>query len=177
MDIYRLRVHPHFGDAIVDRIHRSQGGTQRRHRPRSSVIDMPRSLRAPADGDLFFTADAGGVTPITVAENVGETSGTANINTAKLEINLDAYTSASPLTLINAAPGKLVGEFGTVTFLGKRTATPHYDLVNGDVFLDNFQSTAPGGLSALVAAPEPSALLLALVGSGILGMQWKRQLS
>ena len=92
--------------------------------PDPLVVDPtppPRSLLAASPTAKFsFTADAGGVTPITVAENVGETSGTANINTAKLELNLDAYTSASPLTLINAAPGNLVGTFGTVTFLGSR---------------------------------------------------------
>ena len=33
----------------------------------------------------------------------------------------------------------LVGVFGTVTFLGSRTATVNYDYVNGNVFLNNFQ--------------------------------------
>ena len=43
-------------------------------------------------------------------------------------LNLDAYTSASPLTLINAPPVHLIGTFGSVTFLGSRTATVNYDV-------------------------------------------------
>ena len=35
--------------------------------------------------------------------------------------------------------GNLSGTFGTVTFLGSRTATVNYDVLNGNVFLNNFQ--------------------------------------
>jgi hypothetical protein len=149
--------------------------------PDPSIIDTmppPRSLRAASPTAKFsFTADAGGVTPITIAENVGETSGMANINMATLEIDLSAYTSADPLTLIDAAPGNLVGTFGTVTFLGKRTGTLHYDLASGNVYLDSFQLATASGLSATGAAPEPSALLLATLACGALGVKRKHRLS
>jgi hypothetical protein len=94
-----------------------------------------------------FTADSGGVTPITLAQNVGEESGGAEIEGAQLELDLDAFafTSTSTLTLINATASRLLGEFGSVTFLGDTTADVNYDLANGDVYLDNFQSSAPSG--------------------------------
>jgi hypothetical protein len=132
--------------------------------PDTMVVDpMPpnRDLLANSPTAVFsFTADAGGVTPITVAENIGELSGTANIAGAKLELNLDAYTFASPLTLINAAPGNLSGMFGAVTFLGSRTATVNYDVTNGDVFLSNFLNGAGAGSLAATAVPEPSSLMM-----------------
>jgi hypothetical protein len=149
--------------------------------PDPLVVDPtppPRSLLAATPTAKFsFKADAGGVTTITVAENVGETSGTANINTAKLEIDLTAYTSAAPLTLINAPANKLVGTFGTVTFIGNRVGTLNYDVANGNVFLNNFHLAVPSGVPATGAVPEPSALLIALAGSGVLGMKRKRRTS
>lgn len=119
-------------------------------------------LAASPTAGFSFTADAGGVTPITVVENVGELSGSANIEGAKLELNLDAYLSASPLTLINAPAGQLFGTFGAVTFLGSRTATVNYDTFNGDVFLSNFQNGAGASAGALAGAavPEPSGLMM-----------------
>ncbi len=104
-------------------------------------------LAASATAILSFTADAGGVTPITMVQNVGEPSGGAEIQGAQLELNLDAFafTPTSRLTLINATAASLLGEFGTVTFLGGTTADVNYDLLNGDVYLDNFQSAAAGG--------------------------------
>lgn len=84
-----------------------------------------------------FTADAGGVTPIVAA------AGAAEIEMARLELNLDAFafTPTSRLTLIDAVdlPGLLTGEFGSVTFLGSTTADLHYDLLTSDVYLDNFR--------------------------------------
>jgi hypothetical protein len=133
---------------------------------------------APPDRDLLaasptakfsFTADAGGVTPIVLPENIGETSGTAFVSGSLLELNLDAYTGTGPLTLINAAPGNLSGMFGAVVFTGSRTATVNYDVANGDVTLTNFL----GGGGALVATtvPEPSsAVMLATVGFFLLSI-------
>jgi hypothetical protein len=121
----------------------------------------------PATATFSFTADAGGLTPITVVDNgldsggAANLSGTAYIGGAKLELNLDAYVGASPLTLIDAAAGHLAaGTFGTITFLGSRTATVNYDIANGDVFLDNFQNGAGAGSMAVAAVPEPSGLSL-----------------
>jgi hypothetical protein len=134
-------------------------------------------LAASATATFSFTADAGGVTPITVVDNPGERSGTAYINGANLQLNLDAYTSASPLTLIDAPAGlvvdpapadptphfHLVGSFGTnVTFLGNRWADVNYDYANGNVYLNNFR-IGPGvgaGSLASSAVPEPSSLAL-----------------
>jgi hypothetical protein len=121
----------------------------------------------PATATFSFTADAGGVTPIVLVDNsafAGEISGTANIAGTNLVLNLNAYTSASPLTLINAANGHLSGTFGTVTFVGSRTATVNYDTVNGNVFLSNFLNGAAAGTGSLVSGevPEPSGLILVL---------------
>ena len=141
--------------------------------PDLGVVDPtppPRDIRAQSPTATFsFTADAGGVTPIVLAANPNEPSGTARINTAKLELNLDAYTSASPLTLINAPAGRLVGTFGTVTFLGRRVATVSYDAANGDVILSNFHLASAAEVAATGAAPEPSSLILGIVGSALLG--------
>lgn len=107
-----------------------------------------RDILAASPTAIFsFTADAAGVTPITLAQNVGEPSGGAEIEGAQLELNLDAFafTPTSRLTLINATASLLTGQFGAVTFLGDTTANVNYDLINGDVFLDNFQSAAIAG--------------------------------
>jgi hypothetical protein len=142
--------------------------------PDPMVVDpMPpnRDLLAATPTAIFsFTADVGGVTPIVIVENVDEPSGTAEIEGAKLELNLDAYASTSPLTLINAPAGQLLGQFGTVTFLGNTTATVNYDPFNGDVFLNNFQNGAGSGTGSLVGSsvPEPSGLVMATLALGLL---------
>ena len=156
--------------------------------PANQVHDplLRRDFRSefPADATLSFTADAGGVTPIVLVDNSiafpGELTGTAYLDGTvgnvpgsyagmNLELNLDAYTGSSPLTLIDApidpSPGgtpsaHLVGVFGSVTFLGSRTATVNYDYVNGNVFLNNFQNGTITGTLAGSAVPEPSGLAM-----------------
>ncbi|MEX2169212.1 MAG: hypothetical protein WD851_07865 [Pirellulales bacterium] len=142
-----------------------------------------RDIRSefPADATISFTADAGGVTPIVLVDNSafpGELTGTAYLDGTvgnvpgtyagmNLELNLDAYAGSAPLTLIDAppdlpgaSPAHLVGVFGTVTFLGSRTATVNYDYLNGNVFLNNFQNgTGAGSL----AVPEPTGLTMTLM--------------
>lgn len=119
--------------------------------PDPNVIDPEppdRDILAASPTAVFsFTADAGGVSPLVVAQNPDEASGGAEIEGAQLELDLDAFafTSSSRLTLIDATPTRLLGEFGSVTFLGDTTADVNYDLVNGDVYLDNFHSSAPNG--------------------------------
>ena len=119
--------------------------------PDPLIIDpmpSPRDILAASPQAIFsFTADAGGVSPITVAQNIGEISGGAEIDGAQLELNLDAFafTPTSKLTLINATASLLLGEFGLVTFLGSTTAEVNYDLANGDVYLDNFQGESSPG--------------------------------
>jgi hypothetical protein len=125
-------------------------------------------LAASTTATFSFTADAGGVSPIVIADNGVEPSGTAYIGGSRLELNLDAYTSSNPLTLIDAPAGMvgmpphpyLVGTFGSVTFLGSRTATVNYDPVNGDVFLSNFQIGSGSGALVGARVPEPSGLAL-----------------
>jgi hypothetical protein len=166
-----------------------------------------RDIRAgfPADATISFTADAGGVTPIVLVDNSilfpGELTGTAYLDGTvgnvpgtyagiNLELDLDAYTGSSPLTLIDAppdlAPGgansaHLVGVFGSVTFLGSRTATVNYDYLNGDVFLSNFQNGPGGGAgsSAGSTVPEPTSLatmVLMLSLSLCSNSRWVRQI-
>jgi hypothetical protein len=91
---------------------------------------------------LKFVADAGGVTPI-----IG--GGGADIDTGNLILDLDDFnfTPASTLTLIDVDPFVLFGTFGQVTFLGNTTATVNYDEDNGDVFLNNFMSSEPPGVT------------------------------
>ena len=131
-----------------------------------------------------------GVTPIVLFDNSafpGELTGTAYLDGTvgnvpmsyagiNLVLNLDAYAGTSPLTLIDAphestvmmvTTQHLVGVFGTVTFLGSRTATVNYDYVNGDVFLNNFQNGAGAGSLATAAVPEPSGLAM-IVTLGLL---------
>ncbi len=138
--------------------------------PDPSIVDpMPpsRDMLANSPTAVFsFTADAGGVAPITVVDNGVETSGIANIDGAKLELSLDAFpfTPTSKVTLIDAIAGNLSGQFGQVTFLGNTTAEVRYDNLNGDVFLDNFQSTAGA------TAPGPSestAIFLTVTDLGL----------
>ena len=145
--------------------------------PDPMVVDpMPpgRDLLAATPTATFsFTVDAGGVTPITIVENVDEPSGFANIEGAKLELNLDAYTGTTPLILIDAKPGNVSGRFNpVVTFLGSRTATVNYDEVatTGNVRLINFQNGAGAGTESLVgsAVPEPSALAMMVLALGLL---------
>lgn len=145
--------------------------------PDAMVVDPlppPRDIRAASSTASFsFTADAGGVTPIVLATNTGEASGTARIDTAKLFVNLDAYTLNSPLTLIDAPANQLLGSFGSVTFLGRRTASLVYDRPSGDVILTNFVSSGASGLANVGAAPEPSSMILALIG-GVIAAQRRR---
>jgi hypothetical protein len=136
-----------------------------------NLFDGPSTYRETAT--FSFTADVGGVTPIVVVDNGLDSelnpnlSGTAYIGGTTLELNLDAYVSASSLTLINAAAGNLDGVFGTVNFLGSRTADVNYDYVNGDVFLSNFSGGAGAGSLARAAVPEPSGLLMMTLTLGL----------
>jgi hypothetical protein len=137
--------------------------------PDPLVVDplaAERDLLAASSTAIFsFTADAAGVTPITLVDNGAELSGTANIAGAQLLLNLDDYLSVADLTLIDAKAGNLVGTFGSVTFLGNRTATVNYDVANGNVFLNNFQGGAGTGALAGAAVPEPSSIvMIVLVG-------------
>jgi hypothetical protein len=118
--------------------------------PDPMVLDPtppPRDLFGASPQAIFsFTTDAAGVVPITMAQNLNEPSGSVEIEGAQLELDLDAFafTPTSKLTLIDGNPSLLLGQFGSVTFLGNTTADLNYDLANGDIFLDNFQGVSPG---------------------------------
>jgi hypothetical protein len=91
---------------------------------------------------LKFVADAGGVTTI-----IG--GGAGDVEAGKLVLDLDDYnfTPTSTLTLIDVDPFALFGTFGEVTFLGNTTATVNYDEDNGNIFLNNFMSSEPAGVT------------------------------
>jgi hypothetical protein len=87
------------------------------------------------------------------------------IESANLELNLDAYqfTPQSKLVLIEGGSNEefgdlLIGQFGNVSFIGNTTADVVYDVMNGDVYLQNFQR-AGGAVST--AVPEPGSLITA----------------
>jgi hypothetical protein len=90
---------------------------------------------------LKFTADAGGVTPITGGSG-------ADLEGGNLILDLDdfAFTPASELTLVDVPDFSLFGTFGDVTFLGDTTADVNYDEDAGRLFLNNFVSTEPPDL-------------------------------
>ncbi|QDT74730.1 hypothetical protein [Lacipirellula limnantheis] len=143
--------------------------------PNPLIVDPnppSRDLLASSPTAIFsFIADAGGVTPITLAQNIGEPSGGAEIQGAQLQLNLDgfSFTPTSTLTLIDATALKLLGQFGSVTFLGATTATVNYDLANGDVFLNNFQAAATAGDFDLDGDVDGADLLSWQRGFGITG--------
>jgi hypothetical protein len=89
-----------------------------------------------------FVADAGGVTTI-----VG--GGGGDVEAGKLVLDLDDYnfTPTSTLMLIDVDPFALFGTFGEVMFLGNTTATVNYDEDNGNIFLNNFMSSEPAGVT------------------------------
>jgi hypothetical protein len=152
---------------------------------------LRRDLRSdfPTTATFSFTADAGGVTPITVVDNgAGELSGTAYLDGTvgnvvgtyaqiNLELNLDDYVGTDPLILIDAPPGHLVGTFNpAVTYLGTTTATVSYNEIicgTGNVCLIDFQNGAGAGTGSLAGAavPEPSGLMMMLT-LGLLLFTW-----
>ncbi len=82
--------------------------------PDPLVVDPsppPRDLLAASTtATLSFTPDAGGITPITIAQNIApEPSGTAYIGGANLVVDLSAYLSSSPLTLIQRSATESCG--------------------------------------------------------------------
>jgi hypothetical protein len=90
-----------------------------------------------------FTADAGGVSPITLSNAV-------NIDNNDLVVNLNglAWNIGDTLLLFDAAPGQIYGTFASSTVVG--SVVPHqviYDNVTGDI-------------RVALGVPEPSTMLL-----------------
>jgi hypothetical protein len=104
-----------------------------------------------------FTADAAGVSPI-VSVGIADPAlppGGADVTDGNLVLDLDDFnfTPSSTLLLFDGRATDaenpdpfLFGPFGTVTFVGDTTATVNYDFANGDIFLSDFESTAPPDL-------------------------------
>jgi hypothetical protein len=93
-----------------------------------------------------FTADSGGVSPITLSNAV-------NITNNDLVVNLNGFPLANFATLLlfDAAPGLIFGEFASSIVNG--SVVPHriiYDQVNGDILVQRI--------------PEPSTMLLLGLG-------------
>lgn len=93
-----------------------------------------------------FTADGGGVSPITLSNAV-------NITNNDLVVNLNGFPLpvGGTLLLFDAAPGQIYGEFASSIVNG--SVIPHrviYDNVNGDILVQR--------------VPEPSTMLLLGLG-------------
>lgn len=111
---------------------------------------------------LWFTADAGGVSPITLTQ-------AANIDNNALKVDLTDFALApgKSIVLINAADGQLFGAFETLDVLGVANPSDYkviYDLASGDISLKN------------TAVPEPSAAILLGLG-GVLALGTRRRVS
>ena len=105
-----------------------------------------------------FTADSGGVSPITLSNAV-------NITNNDLTVNLNGFPLAlgDTLLLFDAAPGQIYGEFASSIVNG--SVVPHsviYDQVNGDILVQR--------------VPEPSTMVLLGLGM-VLAMFAKRRTS
>ncbi len=95
----------------------------------------------------LFTADAAGVSPITL--NVA-----LNITNNRLDVDLSSYTTLSPvITLFNTAPGQIYGAFSEVNLIG--SVASQYELV--------YDNNVTGDIQ-LVRIPEPATILLAIGG-------------
>jgi hypothetical protein len=127
---------------------------------RSALVQMigsTASLRANNDesangasqvhNQYKFTADAGGVSKITLVDAV-------NIDNNDLTVNLGSFaiSPGSPLTLFDAAPNRVFGTFANVTITGANSAGVQlvYNQTLGDIQL---------------VIPEPSTM--ALLGLGM----------
>lgn len=142
--------------------HPNQSGTI--HMVGSEASMSARTLQSQHDADspipnlLWFTADSGGVSPITLTEGV-------NIDNNLLRVDLDELVSESltTLLLIDAAPGQIAGTFAGLEVTGADGLEFDviYDQEVGDVLLQNVtvdpyavldDGTLPGGTPELDAA-------------------------
>ena len=154
---------PGFADIDMDFnhnpiFHPNQSGTI--HMEGSNASMSARNLfsqhdaLSPVKNLLWFTADLGGVSPITLTNAV-------NINNNKLQVDLNGFDVAplATLLLIDAAPGGIAPgtSFAELEVLGGASAPNYYvvyDGPNGDILLAR-------------TIPEPSTMLLIGLGMSL----------
>jgi PEP-CTERM motif len=124
-----------------------------------AVSDESANGAADVHNKYKFTADAGGVSPITLSDAV-------NIDNNDLAVDLGSYllTPGSPLTLFDAAPARIFGTFANVSVTGLHAAGAHvvYNQTLGDIQL---------------AVPEPATILLMGIGTSMMAFVAKRRAS
>ena len=102
----------------------------------------------PSRNLIWFTADSGGVSEITLSDAV-------NINNNALRVDLTGFVLApgEKILLIDAAENRVFGTFATLEILGANPTdyTVVYDQPNGDILLMN-------------TVPEPSVVMLVGIG-------------
>jgi len=120
--------------------HPNQSGTI--HMVGSKASMSARTLQAQHDEDspiknmLWYTADSGGVSPITLSEEV-------NIDNNKLRVDLNGFElgNLATLLLVDAAPGEIVGAFAELEVTGgdpeKFSYSVIYDQGLGDILLQS----------------------------------------
>jgi PEP-CTERM motif-containing protein len=112
-----------------------------------AVNDESANGAAEVHNRYIFTADAGGISPITLSDAV-------NIGNNDLTVNLAGYAVLpnSVITLFDAAPNRIFGTFANVTITGSSVPGLHvlYDQASGNIE---------------IATPEPSSMLLLGIGA------------
>ena len=116
-----------------------------------AVNDQSANGAAEVHNRYMFTADAGGVSPITLSDAV-------NIDNNDLTVNLAGFTLTpnSVITLFDAAPNRIFGTFANVTITGSNVPGLHvvYNQDLGDI---------------QIAVPEPTSMLLVGIGAVLSG--------
>ncbi len=105
-------------------------------------------LPQPSKNLLWFTADSGGVSKITLSDAV-------NIDNNALRVDLTGFAVApgQNILLVDAAPNRVFGTFASVEILGANPLdyVVVYDQANGNILLHN-------------TVPEPSSVILLGLG-------------
>lgn len=126
-----------------------------------SALDLlwDHDAASPVANLAWFTADGGGVSTITLADEV-------NITNNELRVDLTDMTVApgTQLVLFDAAPNRITGTFGAVNILGANPADYEvvYDQASGNIVLSN------------TVVPEPSTAALLCFAGAVAGSRRRR---